>query len=290
MDAQIPAANAARSRTDDQLLTAARQGDAGALETLLVRYQPQLYRFGLRMCGNVDDAGDVAQDSLIAMARSLRDFRGDASVSTWLYTIARRFCIRKRRRSKFAPARVEPLDAPGNDAVQHLVDPAPNPEHAAAGGEIEAALAAAIDALDERQREVLVLRDIEGLSAPEVAKVMRISVDAVKSRLHRARVAVRNQLAPRLGGPAAEAPRSPQCPDLPKLFSRYLEGEISPAVCAKMETHLAQCDRCRAACENLKRTLALCRQLPAPEMPVSVASSVRSAVRAFLTSHRAGRG
>ena len=194
MAADISTGDQPGSATDGELLAAARQGDAAALEALLVRYQPQLYRFGLRMCGNAEDAGDVAQQSLISMARSLRDFRGDASVSSWLYSIARSYCIKKRRRSKFAPEREESIDAPGNAAVQRVADPSPDPEHAAAGGEIEAALAAAISALDEGQREVLVLRDVEGLSAAEVAKVMGISVDAVKSRLHRARVAVRNRL------------------------------------------------------------------------------------------------
>ncbi len=112
MGADIPAGQAAGLPSDDELLAAARRGDAAALETLLVRYQPHLYRFGLRMCGNVEDAGDVAQESLISMARSVRDFRGDSSVSSWLYTIARRFCIKKRRRSKFAPTREESLDTP----------------------------------------------------------------------------------------------------------------------------------------------------------------------------------
>src|SRR6187402_3658693 len=111
MGGDIPTSHTAGSPSDDELLAAARQGDAAALEMLLVRYQPHLYRCGLRMCGNVEDAGDVAQESLISMARSLRDFRGDSSVSSWLYTIARRFCIKKRRRSKFAPAREESLDA-----------------------------------------------------------------------------------------------------------------------------------------------------------------------------------
>ena len=103
MRADNPAGHTAGSPSDDELLAAVRQGDTAALETLLVRYQPHLCGFGLRMCGNVEDAGDVAQESLISMARSVRDFRGDSSVSSWLFTIARRFCIKKRRRSKFAP-------------------------------------------------------------------------------------------------------------------------------------------------------------------------------------------
>jgi RNA polymerase sigma-70 factor (ECF subfamily) len=237
------------------------------------------------MCGNEEDAGDIAQESLMSMARSLRDFRGDSSVSSWLYTIARRFCIKKRRRSKFAPAREESLDAPGIDAAQRLADPAPSPEQTATNRELQRALTGAIDGLEPAQREVLVLRDVEGLSAPEVAKVLGISVDAVKSRLHRARVAIRQELAPVLGSPIDEPPHHPMCPDVLTLFSQHLEGDIDPSVCATMEAHLAQCGRCRGTCESLKRTLTVCRELPTPEVPASIAASVRAAIRTFLNQH-----
>ena len=281
MGSDTPGA-AAGSLTDDELLAAARQGDAAALEALLVRYQPHIYRFGLRMCGNVEDAGDVAQESLLSMARSVRNFRGDSSVSSWLYTIARRFCIKKRRRSKFAPAREESLDTPGTAAAQQLADPGPSPEQTASNRELATALTHAIDALDPAQREVLVLRDIEGLSAPEVGKILGISVEAVKSRLHRARVALREELAPSLGRAGTAARRGAPCPDVLTLFSQHLEGDIDPSVCATMEAHLAQCNHCRAACGSLKRTLAICRQLPTPDVPASLATSVRAAIHAFL--------
>ena len=285
MGADIPTGAATGSSpTDDELLAAARQGDAAALEQLLVRYQPHLYRFGLRMCGNEEDAGDVAQESLISMARSLRDFRGDSTVSSWLYTIARRFCIKKRRRSKFAPAREEPLDAPGIDA-QRLADPAPSPEQTATNRELQRALVRAIDGLDPAQREVLVLRDVEGLSAAEVAKVLDITVAAVKSRLHRARVAVRESLAPVLGRPSDEPARDSVCPDVLTLFSQHLEGDIDPAVCATMEAHLARCGRCRGTCESLKRILAICHQLPTPDVPASVEASIKASIQAFLGQH-----
>jgi RNA polymerase sigma-70 factor (ECF subfamily) len=285
MGADIPTGDLAGSSTDEQLVEAARRGDTAALEMLLMRYQPHLYRFGLRMCGNAEDAGDVAQESLISMARSLRDFRGDSSVSSWLYTIARRFCIKKRRRSKFAPAREESLDTPGADAAQRLADPAPGPEQTATNQELAAALTQAIDALDPSQREVLVLRDVEGLSAPEVAKILGMSLDAVKSRLHRARIAVRQTLAPAFGHPATESSRGTVCPDVLTLFSQHLEGEIHPGVCATMEAHLAQCGHCRDACESLKRTLAVCRQLPTPEVPSALAASVKAAIQSFLDQH-----
>src|SRR6187402_3681549 len=136
MGGDIPTSHTAGSPSDDELVAAARQGDTTALETLLVRYQPHLYRFGLRMCGNPEDAGDVAQESLISMARSVRDFRGDSSVSSWLYTIARRFCIKRRRRSKFAPIREESLDASSTDLARQLTDPRPNPEQTATNREL----------------------------------------------------------------------------------------------------------------------------------------------------------
>jgi RNA polymerase sigma-70 factor (ECF subfamily) len=66
------------------------------------------------------------------------------------------------------------------------------------------------------------------------------------------------------------------------LFSQHLEGDIDPTVCATMEAHLARCGRCRGTCESLKRTLAVCRELPAPEMPASLAASVRAAIQVFL--------
>ena len=284
MAAEIPTGSAAGSPADAELLAAARNGDTAALEALLVRYQPHIYRFGLRMCGNEEDAGDVAQESLISMARSLRDFRGEASISTWLYAIARSNCIKKRRRSKFAPAREESLDGPGIDA-HHVADPAPSPEQTATNRELQRALTHAIDLLEPAQREVLLLRDVEGLSAAEVAKVLDISVDAVKSRLHRARVAVRQALAPVLGTASEPSPRDSTCPDVLALFSQHLEGDLNPGVCATMEAHLAQCGHCRGTCESLKRTLAVCRQLPTPEVPPSIAASIRRAIQTFVRQH-----
>jgi RNA polymerase sigma-70 factor (ECF subfamily) len=85
------------------LLRAAQGGDEDALDVLLKRYQPQIFRFGLKMCRDPEDAREVLQDTLFAAARTLHGFRGASSISTWLYTIARSFCIKKRRRGVLAP-------------------------------------------------------------------------------------------------------------------------------------------------------------------------------------------
>jgi RNA polymerase sigma-70 factor (ECF subfamily) len=284
--------------SDATLLDRARTGDRPALEELIGRHQRRVYRFGLKMCRDPEDAKDVLQETLLAAARTVKDFRGASSVSTWLYTIARSFCIKKRRRSKFAPEQEESLDTrePGLEARQ-VADPSRAPDDELAGRQVEAALERAISGLDPMYREVLVLRDVEGLTAPEVAEVMGLSVEAVKSRLHRARVAVREAVAPLLGAtaPAASTPGGVPagaaaapgagCPDIVELLSRHLEGEISASSCAEMEQHLTRCPACQSRCDSLQRTLALCRAAPLPEVPKAVQADVRRALQKFIALH-----
>lgn len=267
----------------ENLLEAARTGDPAALEALLERYQPRVYRFGMKMCRDQEDAEDVLQETLIAMARTIGDFRGASSVTTWLYTIARSFCIKKRRKSEFAPDHIESLDTEDGVVALRLRDAGRTPEEEAAGRQVQEALESAITSLDSKYREVLILRDIEGLTAREVAEVLDISVAASKSRLHRARVAVRDEIMPLLDLPeVAPAAASTGCPDVLTLFSMSLEGEISSERCAELERHLEGCGTCQGACESLQQTLALCRTGPSPQIPQSVRESVRTAVRAFL--------
>lgn len=274
----------AEALSDEHLLAAARAGDQRALETLLERHQAQVYRFGMKMCRDPEDAKDVLQETLIAMARGVRDFRGASSISTWLYTIARSFCIKKRRRSKFAPEEERSLDTDVVVEAARLPAPGDNPDEALASRQTERALMQAIAQLEPTYREVLLLRDVEGLTAPEVAEVVGISVEAVKSRLHRARLSVRAHVAPLLG--VEPAPLAGGCPDVLTMFSQHLEDEISSDQCAQMERHLEGCARCRGTCETLKRTLALCRTVgPSVPVPPAVQASVKMALRSFLTEN-----
>ncbi len=259
----------------DGLLQKAIAGDRAALEELLAGEQDRVYRFGLRLCGDPDAADEVLQETLLAAARGLPDFRQASSLSTWLYTIARSFCIKRRRKSKFAPAHVEPLEA-----ARDVGSAAPDPEAALEAREAEQAVARAVAELPPDQREVLVLRDVEGLTAPEVAEVTGASVAAVKSRLHRARAALRARLVP-FDEAAARAPGE-ACPDVIELFSRHLEGEIDAGACRKMEEHLARCPRCTGACDALRRTLAACSRARDAAVPPSVAVTVRRALHDFL--------
>jgi RNA polymerase sigma-70 factor (ECF subfamily) len=267
-------------RSDAELVEAAQGGNREALETLLGKYQPRVFRFGLKMCRNPDDAGDITQETLITMTRALGEFRGASSVSTWLYTIARRFCLKKRRRRKGEPDEKEPLESisAGSSSV---ADPARPPDEEVAGLQLQRTLEAAIAGLPAIYREVLVLRDVEGLTAPEVAEVTGLTIEAIKSRLHRARLMVREKVAPVLMiPPGLKAPG--RCPDVLTLFSKHVEGEIDGSVCARMEAHLRACAHCHSSCESLKRTLAMCRQTNLPRVPDAIQESIRTSIRSAL--------
>ena len=275
---------------DTQLLAAAQGGDPKALDELIERHQRRVYRFGLKMCRDPEDAKDVLQETLLAAARTISDFRGASSVSTWLYTIARSFCIKRRRRSKFAPEQrgvARRAGAGAGGPPDHATPPA-RLTRSWPGGRWRGRWSRPSPSLDPMYREVLVLRDVEGLSAPEVAEIMGLTVEAVKSRLHRARLAVREAVAPLLtpeaAGPRAE-PQAPGCPDIVQLFSQHLEGEISGDLCATMERHLAKCPSCQARCDSLQRTLALCKNTTLPEVPAEVQNSVRKALKQFVELH-----
>lgn len=260
------------ARSDAALLDAYRSGDDAALAVLLERHAPAVHRFGLKMCRDPEDAKDVLQDTLLAAARGAREFRGDSAVSTWLYTVARSFCIKRRRRPR---VEFTTLD---DEGVMQVASPLAAPDEQASDRETGAALQQAIRALDPAYREVLVLRDVEGLTAPEVSEVLGIGVDAVKSRLHRARVAVRERMTPFVL-PAAE-PRGAGCPDVAPMLSRYLEGEIGPEQCAEMNQHVAGCARCRAECEALRSVLTLChREARDGAVPLNVQQAVQKALR-----------
>jgi len=160
-----------------------------------------MYRFANRLCGETEAAKDLVQETFLNAYRGFKNFRGDAQVSTWLYTIASRACLRMRRRRKGAPERELSLDefiptSEGEFRLQIPVDGL-SPEEALQNKELRQALDIAIDKLPKKYKMVLVLRDMEGLSAKEVGTVMNVSERAVKSRLHRARLFIRRELSAR---------------------------------------------------------------------------------------------
>lgn len=253
------------------LLEKAKAGDTSALESLLSMYEQRIYRFGLRMCGNPADAQDVLQETMLAAFKNVSSFRGDASLSTWLFQVARSFCVKQRRGGAAAPhLNLESSEVKG---MATTATPDDSRVHARQVGEV---ISAAIASLPAEAREALVLRDVEGLSAEEAADVVGIEVGALKSRLHRARVALKQQLAAVLD----EQPQAVACPELAQELSAYAGSDIDQAACARIEQHLQGCAACSAACDALKRTVSLCRAIPGGDVPAPVKAAVRKALSA----------
>ena len=161
----------------------------------------RVYRYAHRLCGEAEWAKDLVQETFLNAYRGLKQFRGEARVSTWLYTIASRACLRMRRKRKGAPERELSLEEfiPTSEGEFHLQIPIEGltPEQALENKQLREALQQAINKLPKKYRMALVLRDMEGLSAGETGAVMGLSERAVKSRLHRARLFVRRELSAR---------------------------------------------------------------------------------------------
>ena len=259
------------------LVAEARAGDRGALEALLSAVAPAVHRFGLRMCRNGADADDVLQDTLATITQELGGFAGRASFTSWAFALARSACARRRRGMKNQP----PVADPHPDAH---IDEAPSPETCASDRELAEVVVRALDGLAEDHREVLVLRDVEELSAREAAEALGVSEGALKSRLHRARAALREGLRPWLEAPRPRVARA--CPDVVALWSQKLDGDLSAVDCARMEEHVASCDACASACDALKRALSACRSARADAVPPSVQERVRVAARATVGTQR----
>lgn len=261
----------------EALVARARLGDREALSAVLASVAPAIHRFGLRMCKNAHDAEDVLQDTLLNIVNHFGEFEGRSSLSSWVFSITRSACARKRRGLKNRPQ-----PSASDEQLTEQQDHGPSPESHASDQELASALSAALDSLTDDQREVILLRDIEGLTAPEAASTLGLSVDALKSRLHRARQALRAALRPVLEPALAAAPQG--CPDIAALWSKKLDGDLSQNDCTAMEKHLTVCPSCNAACSALKQALLACQQVGTQDLPADVQTRVRTAVRSLVRS------
>ncbi|MBM4127824.1 MAG: RNA polymerase sigma factor [Nitrospira sp.] len=180
---------------------ASTRGEADTFDTLYRNNIDVMYRYASRLCGETEAAKDLVQETFLNAYRGFKNFRGEAQISTWLYTIASRICLRMRRRRKGAPERELSLDEfiPTSDGEFRLQIPVEglSPEEALHNKQLREALDTAIGKLPKKYKMALVLRDMEGLSAKEVGAIMGLNERAVKSRLHRARLFVRRELSAR---------------------------------------------------------------------------------------------
>ena len=187
--------------SDEHLVESAKAGDFSAFETLVSRHQERVYRLALRMMGTESDAQEVVQDALLSAWRNLDRFEGKAQFSSWLYRIAANaalMMLRSRRRHpqvSIEDVVMEGSDDPGIDGFGAGGDDwSKRPDDQLQSTELRNAIQSAVDDLPEAARTVFLVRDVEGLSTEETAEMLGLSVPAVKTRLHRARLTLREAI------------------------------------------------------------------------------------------------
>jgi RNA polymerase sigma-70 factor (ECF subfamily) len=182
-----------QAETDEQLVRKSQEDDERAFGELVSRYESKVYSLALKMVRNPEDAEDVLQDTFLRAYRGIKSFKGNSTFSTWIYRITANSALMRLRKRQLPTVSID--DADEREAPINIADWAPGPVEQMLNQETQAAMTEAIDALPPEFRQVFVLRDIEELSNAEVAEILDLSVAAVKSRLHRARLKVRNRLA-----------------------------------------------------------------------------------------------
>ena len=184
------------------LLRAAQSGNQQAMERLLMRAQEVAYRFSLLVCGHADDADDAMQEALLKTYRYAAQIQQPEAFRTWLYRTVKNACLIGRRKRVHEPDRLMSLDemlvSPDGHAKSiDVPDPGRRPDEVMANSRLRRSLRRALQSLAPEYREIVFLREVEGLSTKEVATVTGISEANVKTRLHRARLMLREQLEAR---------------------------------------------------------------------------------------------
>ncbi len=187
------------AHADDDLVAALRRGDDGAVEALVDRYAGWIHGVARRLLNDPRDAEEVAQDVLLTVVRKIQTFKGEAAFSSWLYRIAAnaaytRLKARHRRQEVSLEPFLPVFDDEGRYA-QPVVDWSGQLNDPALAGEVRAAIERSLSRLPEEYRVVIMLHDMEGLPNEEVAAALGLTVAAVKSRIHRARLFLRQELA-----------------------------------------------------------------------------------------------
>jgi len=179
-----------------RLIEASRGGDLKAFYQLVRRYERSVFNTAYRLSNSHDDASDIAQEAFVRAWNNLKSFRGDSAFSTWLYRIVTNVFLddRKRKRARPHISLDQELELDESSVTRQYEDPSPGPEAIMEGEERKEILAKAIASLPEAQRSMVVMYHTQGLAYEEIAEITQLPMGTVKSRLNRARLALRDRL------------------------------------------------------------------------------------------------
>ena len=187
-------------QSDQDCVRRVQAGETDAFEALIRRHEKRVFNLLYRWLGNYDDAAEAAQEVFLSAYRSIGKFRGDAGFSTWLYRIAINHAKDRRKSLNISRQRHVPLEVAGPDGdggpVTKLPHPGPDPAQNAEQREIQERVQHALNRLDPEDSLLILLRDLQDSSYEEIVQVLDIPLGTVKSRLHRARQALKTILAP----------------------------------------------------------------------------------------------
>jgi RNA polymerase sigma-70 factor (ECF subfamily) len=167
-----------------------QRGETDAFEILVRRHEKTIFNLAYRMLGDYDDAAEVSQEVFLSAYRAIREFRGDANFSTWLYRIAINHATTRRRTLSSRRQKIVPLHE-----TDPLSDPGLGPAEALERKEVRERVQSALNKLEPEDAAIILLRDLQDIPYEELARVLNIPIGTVKSRLHRARQALRTQLS-----------------------------------------------------------------------------------------------
>jgi RNA polymerase sigma-70 factor (ECF subfamily) len=177
--------------SDAECVRRLQRGDTEAFTPLVQRYQRTIFNLAYRMLGDYDDAAEVSQEAFLSAYRSIGSFRGDASFSTWLYRIAVNHANTRRKSAALWQQRTAPIES-----IEPPSDGDADPANAVERKELRRQVQAALNELTSEDAAIILLRDLQDVPYEEVAQVLGIPIGTVKSRLHRARRALKARLAP----------------------------------------------------------------------------------------------
>ena len=187
--------------TETELARELLAGNPAAFDRFVEHFRSKIFQYSWLTCGHREDAEEVAQETLLKVFESFNQLREPERVRAWVFRIAKNVCLMKRRKSVFAPAQELSLDEflpavrpDGEQMKLEIADWSRLPDEEALRTELRETIRQAIAELPDMYRSVVLLRDIEELSTEEAAEVLDISTDVVKTRLHRARLALREKL------------------------------------------------------------------------------------------------